>query len=88
LTGGAINFVGPQNLSRLANSLSPLEGAMTSLFAAAHPVVWGEKERYKGRYLMPFGVVESPSEDARDLRLAEELWRTSEVAVRGILLEE
>jgi len=70
----------------LDNSLSPLDGAMTSLFAATHPEVWKEKERFKWAYLMPFGVVES-SEDARDVGLAEELWGTSESVVRGVVGE-
>jgi len=73
---GSIKFVSPDNLSRLDNSLSPLEGAMTSLFAATHPIIWAEKERFKGAYLMPYGVVESPGEEAMNPRLAEELWNT------------
>jgi hypothetical protein len=85
---GSIKFVGPDNLSRLDNSLSPLEGAMTSLFAATHPIVWTERGKFKGAYLMPYGVVESPSEDATNPRLAEELWNTSEAVVRGVMLEE
>jgi len=71
----------------LDNSLSPLDGAMTSLFAATHPEVWKEKERFNGAYLMPFGVVEESSEDAWDVGLAEELWRTSESVVRGVVGE-
>lgn len=33
---------------------------------------------YKGKYLVPFGNVEDPSDDAKKVDLAEELWQTTE----------
>jgi hypothetical protein len=73
-----------------SGALTPLEGAMTSLFAATSPVVWEEREKYGGEYLMPFGAVETPSEDAQNAELAEELWVTSERVVKEVVgkLEE
>jgi len=50
----------------LDKSLSPLEGAIKSHFAATHATVWQEKEPFKVAYLMPFGVMEQHSKNARD----------------------
>jgi hypothetical protein len=69
----------------LEKSISPAEGALTSLFAATSAKVWNEKEVYGGAYLMPFGKIELPSENAQNEELAEELWSTSEQVVRHIL---
>lgn len=82
---GSIKFVGQENLARLDDSLSPAEGALTSLFAATSPKVWSEKERYGGAYLVLFGDIEMPSENAMNAELAEELWGTSEMVVKDVL---
>jgi len=37
-----------------------------------------ERDNYKGRYLVPFGIIENASEDAKREDLAKELWRTTE----------
>jgi len=81
---GAVKFVG-ENVSLLDESMEPVEGAMTSLFAATSPKVWQERDRYGGAYLMPFGVVVEESENARDEHLAEELRVTSERVVNDVL---
>jgi hypothetical protein len=82
---GAIKFVGQENLARLDESLSPPEGALTSLFVATSPKVWSEKEMYGGAYLVPFGKLETPSENAQNEALAAELWATSEQVVKSVL---
>lgn len=82
-TSGAINFVGDQ-IDLLAGALEPEEGSITPLFAAAAPEVWEQKDKYKGSFLWPFGVV-SPadeSEDSKDPKLAEELWVTSKKVLK------
>ncbi|KAF9559291.1 NAD(P)-binding protein [Agrocybe pediades] len=56
----------------------PKEGAYTSLFAAAHPEVKQKREKYDGVYLVPVGKIGKISENARDERLARELWETTE----------
>jgi len=84
-TVGSINFVGPNNLSKLDESLNPVDGALTPLFAATNNIVWVEKEKYGGAYLMPFGVIEEPSENARNPELARQLWLTSEQVVKNVL---
>jgi len=85
-TAGAINFVGQDNLSMLDETLSPIDGSLTPLFAATDNIVWTKKEKYSGAYLMPFGVIEEPSENARNPKLAKELWVASEQVVKGLLV--
>lgn len=85
-TAGSINFATELgNIGILDNSLTAIEGALTPLFGAAHPVVWKERSAYGGAYLMPFGVIEEPSEDAQNADLAKELWATSEQVIQSVL---
>lgn len=72
-------------MARLDESLSPAEGALTSLFAATSPKVWRDKETYGGAYLVPFGKLETPSQNAQNAELAEELWASSEQVVNSII---
>ncbi|KZP16710.1 short-chain dehydrogenase [Athelia psychrophila] len=83
-TTGAINFVG-ENVALLDNTLTPLEGALTPLFAATNQIVWVEKEKYGGAYLMPFGVIEEASDNGRNTQLAKDLWATSEQVIKSVL---
>ena len=64
--------------------LSPLDGALTTIFAAAHPEVWERRNLYGGAYVEPFGRTEQSSEDARDPILAANLWRSSEDVLQRI----
>ncbi|KAG8907650.1 hypothetical protein FRB99_003112 [Tulasnella sp. 403] len=54
------------------------EGAYTSVFAAASPVVKANREKFQGAYLRPFDRISEPSKYARNKDLAEGLWRCSE----------
>ncbi|KAJ3845751.1 hypothetical protein EV368DRAFT_90161 [Lentinula lateritia] len=77
---GSINFVGPENLSRLDDAQTPLQGALAPLFVAAAEEVWEERSKWAAAYVMPYGVP-SPvdeSEAAKDSKLAKELWETTE----------
>ena len=56
-----------------------------ALFAATSPKVLNDRKAYGGAYLMPFGKIETPSEDARNEKLAKELWNTSERVVDMVL---
>ncbi|KAI8916401.1 hypothetical protein EDD86DRAFT_185437 [Gorgonomyces haynaldii] len=61
--------------------LTPAQGALASLYAATCPEI--EKEGYKGRYIIPFGVVsEKTSVQATDDALADKLWTFSENLVK------
>jgi hypothetical protein len=77
--------MGPSNQDKLHDSLEPVEGAMTSLFAATMPEVWEQKSNYAGAYLLPFGVITEPSEDALNASLAKELWETSEKVIKDLI---
>lgn len=83
-TNGAIRYVG-EHVEWLEGSMTPLDGAVTSLFAATSEVVWKERSVYGGAYLMPFGVVSEESANAKNAKLADELWKTSEVIVERVL---
>ncbi|KDQ22191.1 hypothetical protein PLEOSDRAFT_1094912 [Pleurotus ostreatus PC15] len=61
--------------------LTPVQGAYTSLFAAASPVVAKEKDKYKGAYLKPFGVFVKPLKETEDEDRQEELWKLTEDAL-------
>ncbi|KAG6811833.1 hypothetical protein H0H92_005630 [Tricholoma furcatifolium] len=57
----------------------PEVGAYTSCFATSSPVIRANPERYKGAFVEPVGIVTKPSEVARNDKLAEELWETTEI---------
>jgi NAD(P)-dependent dehydrogenase (short-subunit alcohol dehydrogenase family) len=87
-SAGSIKFVGGDaNSPLLERSLTPLQGALTSLFAATAPEVQQDKSKYAGAYLMPFGVPspDDESQEAKDPTLAKELWATTEKIVAHIL---
>jgi NAD(P)-dependent dehydrogenase (short-subunit alcohol dehydrogenase family) len=67
-----------QNEEWLNRCISLEEGAMTPLFAAAHPKVHAERQKYAGAYLVPFGVVSETHENATRVQLQEDLWKISE----------
>lgn len=67
-----------------SRSLTPLGGALTTIFAAAHPEVWEKRDLYGGAYVEPYGRVEQASEDARDPVLAANLWKASEDILQSI----
>ncbi|KIJ34937.1 hypothetical protein M422DRAFT_212850 [Sphaerobolus stellatus SS14] len=84
ITDGIMTLVGGK-LDKKKEGMTPLEGATTPLFAATNPIIWGEKEKYEGQYLMPYGVVWETSENANNPALALDLWETSEKVLKDIL---
>ena len=58
--------------------ISPHDGGYTPAWAAASRRVFEERDRYKGKYLVPYGDLEDASKDARREDLARELWDTTE----------
>lgn len=87
IIAGAIEYIKNYKLdpSRLDAALDPIDGAITSLFAATSSVVSQEKERYGGAYLEPFGKLVEPNENAGNEDLADQLWDTCEKVVKVIL---
>ncbi|TFY66520.1 hypothetical protein EVG20_g4574 [Dentipellis fragilis] len=66
--------------------VTPLQGAMTSLFAATSAQVAAEREKYKGKYLVPYGKIAGPATAAsKDPALAKTLWETTERITTGLL---
>ncbi|KAJ6559123.1 NAD(P)-binding protein [Mycena vulgaris] len=70
-------------LSRLFHFLfstfmtSPDDGAATSLFAAASPLVRADPDKYRGQYMLPVGTLTS-STATRDAEMAGKLWSNTE----------
>ncbi|KAI0066554.1 NAD-P-binding protein [Artomyces pyxidatus] len=70
---------------QLIVSITPLEGAFTTLFAATSAQVAAEREKFKGQYLVPYGKLQQLKGKAGDARLARTLWATTEKVVEGVL---
>ncbi|KAJ7595372.1 short-chain dehydrogenase [Mycena floridula] len=83
-TDGALTFVG-KDVSILNEALTPFEGALTPLFAAADPVIWEQRDQYGGTYLVALRTIGEPSENAQSAELARELWKASEVVLKRAL---
>lgn len=66
-------------------TVTSLQGAFTSLFAATSANVAAAREKYKGKLLVPYGEVTPLTKEARDPVLAKTLWETSERVVREAL---
>ncbi|KAJ3492202.1 hypothetical protein NLI96_g135 [Meripilus lineatus] len=67
--------------------ITPTNGALNPVFAAAAPVVRAEVEKYKGAFLMPIGIITSPGKIGLDTNLAKELWGTLESILKEMGVE-
>ncbi|KDR76490.1 hypothetical protein GALMADRAFT_246871 [Galerina marginata CBS 339.88] len=63
--------------------MTPDEGAHTSCFAAASPLVRQEADKYKGAYLEPIKISQA-SENARKIELQDQLWETTEKYLQSL----
>ncbi|KAJ7505252.1 NAD(P)-binding protein [Mycena galericulata] len=59
------------------------DGAATSLFAAASPIVRQDPEKYRGQYMLPVGTLTS-SAATRDTKMAEKLWTNTESFLQNL----
>ncbi|KAJ7581852.1 short-chain dehydrogenase [Mycena floridula] len=80
---GSLKVLGEGDV--MATAITPFEGSLTPLFAATDPIVWEESERYGGAFLLPFGNITEPSENAQNAELPRELWETSEMVLEKAL---
>jgi len=67
--------------------LTPLQGALTTLFCATSPLLSptsAEREKWKGAYVVPWEKKEPGSEISRDGEMAKRLWELTEQAVKEI----
>ena len=84
VTEGNIKLFTSLTFGRLINwgfslfFISPHDGGYTPAWAAASRKVFEERDNYKGKYLVPYGIIEDASEDAKREDLAKELWGTTE----------
>ncbi|CAG8698361.1 14826_t:CDS:2 [Dentiscutata erythropus] len=60
----------------LSSSISPEDGAITTLYCATSKEI--EEKNYRGKYFVPFGVVGEKSSYAEDEDLAKRLWEFTE----------
>ncbi|KAA1474635.1 NAD-P-binding protein [Dentipellis sp. KUC8613] len=66
--------------------MTPLQGAMTSLFAATSAQVAAEREKFKGKFLMPYGKIAGPATAiSKDPLVAKTLWDTTEKITTELL---
>ncbi|KAF9044227.1 NAD-P-binding protein [Panaeolus papilionaceus] len=59
-------------------------GGMSVAWAAAGREIALSRESYRGRYVEPVAVVATPSKEARDERLAKELWDSTEEVLKEL----
>lgn len=86
-TAGSAKFLGSKEHELFKKGFSPLEGALTPLFAASHAEPREEVEKYRGAFLLPWGGVKETSAQAltEDERIQKELWKASESVVASVL---
>ena len=66
-------------------AMEPKEGAYTMLFAATAPEVREQREKYAGKYIVPFGKVQRPKKGARGDEKARILWESTEKIMDDLL---
>ncbi|KAI0066960.1 NAD(P)-binding protein [Artomyces pyxidatus] len=64
--------------------MTPDHGGYTPAYAAAAKVIAENPGKYKGQYLVPYGIIEEASDDARREDLAQELWRTTDITISNL----
>jgi hypothetical protein len=68
--------------------LTPLQRAISALFASTAPEVKLNREEYKGLYLGPGGMKRVPSGTAQNEETANKLWSLTENIVEEIMAEK
>jgi NAD(P)-dependent dehydrogenase (short-subunit alcohol dehydrogenase family) len=86
-TDGTARFLGEEGKEHWMKLSTPLDGAMTPLFAAAHPEPREHVEKFKGAFLLPWGGIKEVSELARDENVAKELWEACDEVLGKALSE-
>ncbi|KAI0468715.1 short-chain dehydrogenase [Xylaria cf. heliscus] len=84
-TDGAARYLGGKDNDIFRGALSPVEGALTILFTAAHPEPALDRAKYAGAFVLPFGGWKEASDQARDPVLAAQLWEAGEALLKTIL---
>lgn len=66
--------------------LTPLQGAVSALFASTAPEVRLDMDEYRGSFLGPGGMRGTPSKIGQDKDLAKRLWDLTEQIVADIMM--
>lgn len=74
--------MGNSNSVRACDGITPQDGSLAPVFAAAHPLVSEHPELYAGAFLIPFRQIYEQNENMTSTELAENLWRISEEVVK------
>ncbi|KAI0551745.1 short-chain dehydrogenase [Xylaria curta] len=82
---GAARYLGSRDSDIFRKALTPAEGALTTLFTAAHPEPALDRAKYAGAFVLPFGGWKEASQQARDPELAAQLWEGSEALLKTLL---
>ncbi|KAH7114204.1 NAD-P-binding protein [Dendryphion nanum] len=85
-TTGAIEYQGGPDSFVKGDSVTPFEGAITPLFAAAHPEPRENEKTFRGKFLLPWGGVKEVEKWNGDEaeKKARELWALSEKILEDI----
>jgi hypothetical protein len=67
--------------------MRPEAGSYTSCFAAASPLIEEFPNKYRHTYLEPVGVVGKLSENAKSIKLASQLWGTTETILKDLNID-
>ncbi|KAF2120885.1 short-chain dehydrogenase [Lophiotrema nucula] len=81
-TNGAAEYQGGWDKADFSKAFTPAEGAITPLYAAAHPEVREQADKYRGAFLLPWGGIKTPS---TLVERAPELWEISEKLLKEAL---
>ncbi|KAI0451268.1 short-chain dehydrogenase [Xylaria acuta] len=84
-TDGSARYLGGRDGDLFRKALSPADGALTILFAAAHPEPALDRAKYGGAFVLPFGGWKEASEQAQDPAAAAQLWEGGEALLKTIL---
>ncbi|KAI1735004.1 short-chain dehydrogenase [Xylaria scruposa] len=82
---GAARYLGSRDNEVFRKGLTPAEGALTTLFTAAHPEPVLDRAKYAGAFVLPFGGWKEASQQAQDPALAAQLWEGSDALLKTLL---
>lgn len=85
-TGGAYDVGGRIfHLLQRSSAISPLDGAITALFAATSPTVRKNSSTYAGKFLIPFGEVDKGHQMLTEEDQVSGLWNVTQSEVNMYL---
>lgn len=83
-TTGSERVLGAES-EQYKNCISAYEGALTPVWASAHTEVRKREEKFKGAFLVPYGVAKKTPALAANMKEAKALWDVSEKMLSRVL---